>query len=248
MKRRHMLKLSKTRLLAFCAGILFAVAPANAGNLLVNGSFEDGNYSPVINDSYVQVFAGQTNITGWDVGGLLVDWHQNSFEIQNAENGTKMVDLNDNGGGLSDTGTLSQTFATSVGSNYDLTFYLAGPDTSFPNPRQVKVEIAGGTQIFSQAASDPLALVWGLETMSFTATSTSTTLTFSSVDGSGYWGPFLDNVSVNTVVPEPSTMAMYAGAFLVFGVRAVLKHARRAKAYPKELSVDVRPIVYTPVS
>src|SRR5271157_5719046 len=200
--------------------LAFAATTAKA-DLIVNGSFEIGNYSPIISNSYVNVSPGATNISGWTVGGAGVDWHQNSFEIQKAFDGQKMVDLNLQGGGLSDTGTLSQSFATTPGASYTLTFYLAGPDTSFPNPRQVLVDVGTIEQIFSQAASDPLALVWGKETLSFVANAPSTTLMFSSVHGAGYWGPFLDEVSVApTAVPEPSSLLQLCLALVAPGLIA----------------------------
>lgn len=207
---------------AIVFGALLLLPAGVRADQIVNGSFEDGLYDPVLNGSWVPVSAGQTKITGWTIGAAGVDWHQNSYEIQNAFAGTKMIDLNRSGGGLADTGTLSQSFATTVSGQYLLRFHLAGPYTGFPDPRQVRVDIAGITQIFSQAASNNLALVWGEEVLPFSAIGTTTTLTFSSVNGTGYWGPFLDAVSVEpaVAVPEPAglismTLALCgAGGFL----------------------------------
>jgi hypothetical protein len=125
---------------------------------------------------------------------------------------------------LGDRGALSQSFATDIGASYQLTFYLAGPGTSFPDPRQVQVDIAGIQRVFSQAASPNTALVWGTETLTFTAIASTTTLAFTSVNGSGYWGPLLDLVSVDAVVPEPSTLVSLAcgvAGMLVFGRRHI---------------------------
>lgn len=46
--------------------------------------------------------------------------------------------------------------------------------------------------------------------MTFTATSTTTTLSFSSVNSANFWGPLLDNVSVTQAqaVPEPGSVAL----------------------------------------
>lgn len=117
------------------------------------------------------------------------------------------------GGGSTDTGTISQSFATSAGGIYMLSFYLAGPQPGgFPDPRQVDVDINGAHTIFSEAASPNQTLVWGLKSMQFTATGPTTTLTFSSVNGAGYWGALIDNASVNANVPEPATAWLFAVA------------------------------------
>lgn len=190
---------------------------AQAVDLIVNGSFEDGNYSPIIDTSWVEVYPGEDQLTGWTVGGAHVDWHQNSYEIQSAFTGERMIDLNANGFGLSDTGTISQSFATEVGRRYSLSFYLSGPSLSLPSPRQVRVDIGGTQRVFSEAASYNLNLVWGKKVHEFEATAPVTTLTFSSVDGSGYWGPFIDDVAVIPIipVPEPETTTLGVLGLLV---------------------------------
>lgn len=163
--------------------------------LIVNGSFEDGDFSPVINGSWVNVIAGSTRITGWTVGGQAVDWH-NPTHFNAPHTGTKIIDLNLSGFGIADTGAMLQTIATVPGQSYRLSFFLAGPNLSFPDPREVRVTVAGVPTIFSAPASPNTALAWYERTLDFTATSAATTLEFSSVNGSGFWGALLDDVSV----------------------------------------------------
>jgi choice-of-anchor C domain-containing protein len=198
---------------------------AHAG-LILNGSFEQGNYT---GGAWTDIAPGSTDLTGWtNTGSGIINWH-NSTEMMNPFDGARVADLNNGGNGLADTGILSQSFATDIAKSYLLTFYLAGPGTSFPDPRQVQVNIAGVQHIFSQAASPNTALVWGAETLTFEAISSTTTLAFTSVNGSGYWGPLLDMVSVDAVVPEPSTLiglAWGAAVMLVSGRRHT-KEGRR---------------------
>lgn len=208
--------------LAFLA-VALATAPFSANaNLLLNGSFENGTWT-ASGAGWMTVAPGSTAITGWTVGGVGVDWH-NSVEFQPIQNGQYAVDLNHAGGGLPDTGTISQIFATLAGQTYHLSFYLAGPNQGFPDPRLVNVNVNGVDTVFSQSASNNLDLNWGLRGMDFVATGSSSTLTFSSLNGAGYWGPVLDNVSVDAVVPEPASLALLGLGFLG------LAFSRRKKA------------------
>jgi choice-of-anchor C domain-containing protein len=164
-----------------------------AQNQLANGSFEQGDYN---GGAWETVGPGSTDITSWVIGGAGVDWHRNG-EMQYAQEGVLAVDLNLAGGGLSDTGTLSQAFSTHTGSSYVLAFYLAAPDgPGFPNPRKIRVTLPGISRDFSTPASPQSALVWQRHELEFGASGIGSNLTFSSVDGTGYWGPLLDNVTI----------------------------------------------------
>lgn len=207
--------------LSLIAGALLSVGAS--ATVIVNGSFEDGDFSGA-NYSWLTVANGQSNITGWTIGGAAVDWH-NGAEFNPIQDGLKAVDLNLSGGGLGNTGTLSQTFSTSIDTTYDLAFYFAGPKASFPDPRQVKVDVAGISQVFDQVASPNKDLNWGLHTLSFTAIDVATTLEFSAVNGSGYWGALIDNVSVTAQVAEPSSIAL-----LVIGLLGLGFTRRKANA------------------
>ena len=199
--------------------LLLAALSATAG-LIVNGSFENGQFATCNNGSWCRVLAGGTEIDGWTVGGVGVDWH-NQVEMKSPHSGALMVDLHLDGG-LNQMGTLSQTFATTIGADYALTFYLAGPgkEAGFPDPRSVVVNVAGVEQTFSTPSSFSSAMLWGEHHLAFRAVAASTTLTFSSGDaGEGYWGPILDDVSViardpGTALPEPASALLAAGGLL----------------------------------
>jgi choice-of-anchor C domain-containing protein len=211
-----------TALRKSCLALALALAPAIAqANLIVNGSFEDPGapfWSPT-GAGWMAVAPGSTAIDGWTVGGAGIDWH-NGVEFIPIQDGLYAVDLNKSGGGLGDTGTISQTFATVAGQTYHLSFYFAGPNLGFPDPRQVNVNIAGGNTVFSQPASPNTALVWGLHAMDFVATGATSTLTFSSVNGAGFWGAVIDNVSVEAVaVPAPASLALLALGLLGLAFR-----------------------------
>lgn len=200
---------SQSRCSRIGAAAFFSLAmclSANSqANLLVNGSFESGSYTG--NASWMDVGAGSGAITGWAIGGAGIDWHTGN-EFIPIQDGSKAVDLNNSGIG-SGTGTIAQNFATTVGQLYRLSFYLSGPENGTANvdPRQVRVNVDGNNTDFSQAESPNTSLVWGLKTLDFVATGTTSTVAFSSLNEAGYWGPVLDNVSVEQV-PEPAALAL----------------------------------------
>lgn len=217
-------KLAATTVAGTFLSVVFS-SPASAVNLIMNGSFENGDFNSS-NNSWVRLSPGSTDLTGWSVGGFGgVDWH-NTTEMQFPFDGEFVVDLNLDGGDISKTGTLSQTFATIPSQLYTLSFYLSGPTPVsgwFPNPRQVMVDIAGVQQLFSTPESLHTNLAWEQHQLAFEAIETETTLTFSSVNGSGFWGPVLDNVSVEEVaVPEPSSVLGIL-ALSTLGLGSILK-------------------------
>jgi len=197
---RFMLILSKPLL----GLILLSLSMGSAhANLIVNGSFESGSFSSCSNGAFCRLFNGATNLTGWTIGRVAVDWH-NSVQLM-PHTGDKLVDLNMDGQS-GETGTISQSFATTPGSQYLLEFFLSGPEHSlnsgFPNPRKVVVDIAGFHTMFSTADSLDTNMQWGDDQLFFTAKGATTTLTFSSPNDTGFWGPVLDDVSNSTGTVE----------------------------------------------
>lgn len=234
----------RKQLFVLALGMLGAVGGAHA-NLIINGSFEsdptkviaDGVYKDY--GSWIRLKPGTTYLTGWTVGAfgtstgpLGVDWHYGTPTEglpRAAQDGTRMIDLNIDGSGGQGPGqgTISQTFATVMGASYTLSFYLAAPRSTQQggtlDPRTVIVDITGvPTQTFIAAASDPANQTWEAETFSFTAQQAFTTLAFSPLANTGtngFWGAFLDNVSVveTNKVSAPTTMSLLGLALLGLG-------------------------------
>jgi choice-of-anchor C domain-containing protein len=217
--------MSKNTLLfavAVLCTISFVSANAHAANLIVNGSFEQGTW--LGNYSWYRVAPGSTDMTGWIIGGAGIDWHNSAQMVP--QNGTYVVDLNLDGNGLSDTGTISQSFPTNSGTSYTLSFYLANPYGHSPSIPLLNVNLNGTDYAFNPQAWSGWTNAWVLERITFQANASSTAVTFSSLDGSGYWGPVLDNVSAAPTVPEPGSMALLSTG-LVGVVAAVRRKLNR---------------------
>lgn len=195
------------------------VATSAGAAVFTNGSFELG-VNP--GSTFVTLGNGSTGITGWVVGGNSVDYIGGYWQ---AEDGSRSVDLSGNANG-----SLSQTFDTIAGQSYLVNFFLAGNPDGGPAAK-VAITSADGTQLqsntFTVTGSDTRSnMGWQPYAYSFTAATSSTTLTFASATGTAY-GPALDNVSV-AAVPEPATWAMMLIGFAGLGM--MVRSRRRSLA------------------
>lgn len=192
-------------------GLAATASSAQAATIL-NGGFEIGTDPGV----FTTVFTGQTNIANWDVTAGSVDYIGTYWQGQGGSG--RSIDLS----GVS-IGTISQTFATTIGQTYQVTFWVSkNPDGG--NALRTGSVSAGNTiGGFSYTGANTHGnMMWAKETFLFTATGGSTTLSFSS-DASGgcCFGPALDSVSI-TAVPEPGVWAL-----LILGFGAVGGALRR---------------------
>ncbi len=162
---------------------------AQAGNLLVNGSFELGA-SP--GGSFITLQRGSTAIAGWTVTRATIDYIGGWWR---ASDGARSLDLD----GTPGFGGIAQTFATAPGRAYRVAFDLAGNPAGPPAVKALGVRAAGQQARFTFDVTGKRydAMGWTRHSWTFTATATMTTLEFYSLDATGgSFGPALDNVSV----------------------------------------------------
>ncbi|MGP8106897.1 MAG: choice-of-anchor C family protein [Desulfobaccales bacterium] len=208
-------------LLALALPLIFA--PAAGANLIVNGDFTSGPYP----GSFTTLYPGDTNIAPWGIASGSVDYIGTYWS---APSGLSL-DMN----GLSQ-GSIAQTFATTNGQEYLVTFELAGNFDGPPNPKTLTVSVGGAPQTFSFSEpgswSKPNNMGWTPESFTFTAgVGPSTTLTFTGdptfdpTYGTTPYGPTLADVSVTAVPLPPSVLLLGSGLFGVglLGRRKIFK-------------------------
>ena len=213
------------RVVLACGATLLASA-ADA-NLLVNGSFEDGNFVNPGNAT-MSLPVGSTAITGWTTVGDTLAWigTGNPWGLS-ANDGARFLDLTDLAAGAPFGGVV-QTVATSPGSSYVLSFDL-GSSTFWGRPDAITASAAGTSATFTS----PLTGTnndWQRLSMAFTATSATTSVQLLGSAAFNYIG--LDNVSLDlgsaAPIPEPETWALMLGGVAAVGAW-VRRRARRER-------------------
>jgi hypothetical protein len=188
-------------LLALCLLTLGTAVLAYAdSNLVVNGSFETGDF------------------TGWTVSGD--SGFAGVCDVSSCPGGYTPQDGNYAAyfGPVGDTATISQMIPTTPGDSYTVSFYLAAPNNGTPN----YFSVTFGTTSFS-FSDFGASFDWQQFVLTTVATSDQTQLSFTFRNDPAYW--FVDNVSVNVssgTVPEPGTLALFGS-----GILGLAAYARR---------------------
>lgn len=199
-------RISISRVLVLAAVAATSIATAAQANLLTNGSFETpgGNYA--------QIFTGgEPTGFGWSVTTGNVETMGNSFWSPHpltAYDGTQLLDLV----GVGTSGGISQSFATTAGDVYEVTFAYANNSGSGPSASAGVTVVDGVTTLLSTLVTHSTTTAdsfnWTIADMTFVASGSSATLSFldtSHLDGGGI---YLDAVSV-TDAPEPVSLAVF---------------------------------------
>ena len=201
---------------AFVSAILLGlpVSGAMAAELIANGGFESGNFTPGPFPNYDTITqAGPQDLAGWTVGNSLV-WGVSPPDI-NVNSGKGFVDLT----GVGDTtphGILNQVISTIVGQQYFFSIFetqdFGGPAGFDALANGIAMVLAGTPGFWNYS---PTGASWAQLSGSFTATSSSTTISLvGHVLGSRQFMFGLDDVSVTgpiaSVVPVPAALPLLA--------------------------------------
>jgi len=206
------------------------VIPGRA-DLIVNGNFEtftiagtDANFG-----GFIRYFSppANTDITAWTVSGAAADGAPNNVDLVHTffypsftgSIGSLSLDIE---GAIGASGVIFQSFATTPGDLYHLSFeYANNPEPGPGSSGSMNVLVTGSGTLLDQnvihTGSTFSNMRYQLFSQDFTADSATTTLRFEALTKSGF-GIALDAVSVNpastTVVPEPALTGLL-GAGLV---------------------------------
>jgi hypothetical protein len=204
---------------ALTAGAL-ALLPTTAlsAQVVTNGGFE----TPTISDPCCNTVP-PASLPGWTATPN-VNVVNGTFSSTNgnlAAEGTQYLDLVGQGG----TGSIYQDLTTVVGQVYTLTFAyshnLFSPDTTSAS---ASVAVGDLFDIVMHSTGDTSDLDWQAYAHNFTATDTTTRLTFTNLTGGPNEGVFLDAIAV-AAVPEPATWAMMLIGF--GGIGLAMRRRRR---------------------
>jgi hypothetical protein len=216
---------------AVTLAVLIALSSVSFGaNLITNGGFE----TPVVGSGgNMQFLSGSSGLTGWTIGGTDVYLLDTGFTFNgvtfNSHSGNQALDIT--GVGNSGANTISQTIATVIGTSYTLSFWLGNAHGTIPAyslASSVSLSVTGlGNMAFTNAAITLNAVNWALQTLTFTASSSSTTLTFTNTTptADGYAG--LDDITLDAVPDAGSSLLLLGLVVLgLFGAARVPRLSR----------------------
>ena len=189
--------------------------PQNASAaVLLNGSFENYDGGQISGNFD---FFSENTATGWTDNGVGVYWIEDgAYPNILASDGNHMLTLQSYG----NLGSISQTFATAQGQQYEVTFdhsILSGQGTGPATAQELTLQVsvtgnASQNYTLTAIASPPdfRTSPYTTQSYTFTATGTSATLTFANqtvYTGDLHFGTTIDNVAI-AAVPEPASAIM----------------------------------------
>lgn len=210
-----------SKLLSASVLSLALLSGAASAATISNGSFETG----AATGSFLPLGTGSTSITGWTVASGSIDYIGSYWT---AQDGGRSIDLA--GSGRGSISTMITGLVT--GKAYELSFWMSGNPEGTPKTKTMDVTLANPVVTESYSYNIKTSgntrddMKWEQFALRFTATSSSSLLTFAAANGgaNSAFGPALDNVSISAV-PVPASGMLLFGAL---GGIAALRRRRKA--------------------
>lgn len=209
---------SSVCVLCLACALLLGIGASASANLLQNGGFESGNYVDA-GSGFMTLVPGNTDLSGWTVLGDSIDWIGPYWQ---SSEGDHSLDLNGLG-----TGGIMQSFSTTTGVTYRVSFDLAGNPVLGPAQKIMASVLVGNDPVnyeFDTTGKSVSNMGWTTKSFDFTAGIGGSSMLIFASQVDGPCGPALDNVRVEQVVPEPSTLVM-----CITGVGSLLGMAMRRR-------------------
>lgn len=216
------------QLLGLGALTAFSLLPAT----MHAGTFTNGDFE--LPGGATDFFSSPTSATGWLHAGTGLD----SYSLDSdyglvADSGSHFITFGHNG----TTGdTLSQTFDTIAGDHYSVGYKLMLQQVGALLTQSVSLEAfdASNSSSLGSVQTDFTYVTWTPgNTLTFTATSNSSTITFTDLTSTGNSGPLnwdLDTVTVTdtnqSAAPEPASFVLLGGALVAIGAARRLRLTR----------------------
>ena len=162
--------------------------PAQA-NIIINGGFDQGQQTA----SFETYAKGSRAIPGWVVTMGTVDIIGPNW--RDADGGHNGIDVD----GTPGPGAIAQSFATTRGAKYTVSFALAGNPDCGPTIKRLLVTAGNASKQykFDTSHTSTTHMGWQSKSFAFTAGGVRSTLTFTSLDPNGsLCGPAIDAVRV----------------------------------------------------
>jgi hypothetical protein len=194
----------------------------------INGSFESISHTPIAPATSVALNTGDTWLTGWTVGGPGngdVAVANGSADGLTPYAGQQLIVFNAND--TTPGGSLSQTIDTTVGQYYTVTFAVGQVGSG--NMSLTATAAATGNSFLASNYCVPTAGTWALFQLTFTATTSNTTLVFTDTSLATVGvDAMLDDVTVTasepaippSVVTSPVSQTANPGDTVVFTASA----------------------------
>ena len=175
-----------------------ALAPEEVASLgapdsiVVNGSFESSTINP---GSFTTIGVSNPAIHSWLVLSGNIDY---IGTLWSASDGVRSIDMD----GFR-AGSIGQSIVTAIGAQYEVRFDMAGNTGGAPTVKTLEVSAGDQSELFNfdTTGRSPTNMGWEERLFVFTATSSVTTITFTSRTGGRFFGAAIDNVRVTRLPP-----------------------------------------------